>query len=212
MQEVLNNRERVSALVDGQLRGEEFVRAVEWTEHDTDGQLTWEVYHVLGEVLRTGDARVSARDVDFMAKLKLRLQLEPPALQNPDAIEMTMVKSMNTPAGAEKIINFEAANDDRYRWKRLAGLASVIAVMAVGFVAFGLWGDQRDAPQLAQVEIQAEKPSTAASALADQAVPLMIRDRELDAILAAHRQFGGTTALQGPAGFLRNATFEGGGR
>ena len=37
---------------------------------------------------------------------------------------------------------------------------------------------------------------------------VMIRDPRLDELLAAHRQTGGTTALQMPAGFLRNATFE----
>ena len=38
-------------------------------------------------------------------------------------------------------------------------------------------------------------------------------DKEQDeGLLAAHKQFGGTSALQMPAGFLRNATFEGGGR
>lgn len=36
----------------------------------------------------------------------------------------------------------------------------------------------------------------------------MIRDPRLDELLAAHRQYGNTTALQMPAGFLRNATFE----
>jgi len=40
----------------------------------------------------------------------------------------------------------------------------------------------------------------------------MIRDPQLDALLAAHRQFGGTSALQMPAGFLRRATFEEGPR
>ncbi|OYU41868.1 MAG: anti-anti-sigma factor, partial [Burkholderiales bacterium PBB4] len=38
---------------------------------------------------------------------------------------------------------------------------------------------------------------------------VMIRDPHLAALLAAHKQFGGTSALQMPAGFLRNATFEG---
>ena len=38
---------------------------------------------------------------------------------------------------------------------------------------------------------------------------VMIRDARLDEFLAAHRQLGGATALQTPAGFLRNATFEG---
>ena len=36
----------------------------------------------------------------------------------------------------------------------------------------------------------------------------MIRDPGLDEMLAAHRQLGGASALQTPAGFLRNATFE----
>jgi sigma-E factor negative regulatory protein RseA len=40
----------------------------------------------------------------------------------------------------------------------------------------------------------------------------MIRDPQIDALLAAHRQFGGTSALQAPTGFLRNATFEEGAR
>jgi sigma-E factor negative regulatory protein RseA len=44
------------------------------------------------------------------------------------------------------------------------------------------------------------------------AAPVMIRDPQLDALLAAHRQFGGTSALQMPTGFLRNATFEEGAR
>jgi sigma-E factor negative regulatory protein RseA len=37
----------------------------------------------------------------------------------------------------------------------------------------------------------------------------MIRDPQLDALLAAHKQFGGASALQTPAGCLRNATFQG---
>ena len=39
---------------------------------------------------------------------------------------------------------------------------------------------------------------------------VMIRDPRLDELLAAHRQLGNnTSALQMPAGFLRNATFAG---
>ncbi len=38
---------------------------------------------------------------------------------------------------------------------------------------------------------------------------VMLRDARLDELMAAHKQFGGTSALQKPAGFLRNATFDG---
>ena len=37
---------------------------------------------------------------------------------------------------------------------------------------------------------------------------VMLRDPRLDELLAAHRQFGGASALPTSAGFLRNATFE----
>ncbi|MEK9803379.1 MAG: anti-anti-sigma factor, partial [Curvibacter sp.] len=37
---------------------------------------------------------------------------------------------------------------------------------------------------------------------------VMIRDARLDQLIAAHQQQGGSSALQMPAGFLRNATFE----
>jgi sigma-E factor negative regulatory protein RseA len=37
---------------------------------------------------------------------------------------------------------------------------------------------------------------------------VMLRNPELEALMAAHRQYGGMTALQMPAGFLRTATFD----
>ena len=43
---------------------------------------------------------------------------------------------------------------------------------------------------------------------AEGGAQVMLRDPRLDELLAAHKQFGSTTALQMPAGFLRNATFE----
>jgi sigma-E factor negative regulatory protein RseA len=36
----------------------------------------------------------------------------------------------------------------------------------------------------------------------------MIRDSQLDELLAAHQQSAGISALQMPAGFLRDATYE----
>jgi sigma-E factor negative regulatory protein RseA len=41
------------------------------------------------------------------------------------------------------------------------------------------------------------------------AAGVILRDPQLDAFLQAHRDAGGPSALQMPAGFLRNATFEG---
>ena len=76
MQEVVNNRELLSALADGQLHGEEFARTVEWAGDAEEGRLTWHTYHVVRDVLRFGDAMESSRDAAFMQRLKLGLQQE----------------------------------------------------------------------------------------------------------------------------------------
>lgn len=215
MQDELNNRERVSALVDGQLQGDEFDQAVRWAARNPEGQSTWHAYHLVGEALRASEALnaglSAGREADFMAKFRRQLQQEP-VLQRPvDGIKSIAGDAMNTPAGGQKGLKLEAANDASYRWKRVAGLASVVAVLAVGFLASGLWDAQRGAPQLARATPDATPPGLSAAGPAG--VPqVMIRDSELDALLAAHRQFGGTTALQVPTGFMRNATFEGGDR
>ncbi|MDB5931304.1 MAG: anti sigma-E protein RseA, partial [Polaromonas sp.] len=36
----------------------------------------------------------------------------------------------------------------------------------------------------------------------------IVRDARLEELLAAHKQFGATSAFQESSGFLRNATFE----
>jgi len=112
------------------------------------------------------------------------------------------------------------ANDSS--WRLVVGLASVAMV---GVIAWqGLQGFSSERAQLATAPITnlAAAPVSAGpggpvaalgadagqNALAMGTAPIMIRDPQLDALLAAHRQFGGTSALQMPTGFLRNATFE----
>lgn len=41
---------------------------------------------------------------------------------------------------------------------------------------------------------------------------VLIRDAQLEALLAEHRQHGGMSALQTPSGFIRNATYDAAGR
>jgi sigma-E factor negative regulatory protein RseA len=92
-----------------------------------------------------------------------------------------------------------AAND--WRWKVAAGVASVAAVAAIGWnmTAGGV-------PSTAQPQLAAAPAGVTAAAVQPAS---MIRDPQLDRLLAAHRQLGGATALQSSSGFLRSATFEG---
>ena len=88
----------------------------------------------------------------------------------------------------------EAANDTRFHWAKLMGVMLLLVGSLLGWQA---WVDSDEAAGKARlVQGPAETPAT------------MIRDPQLDALLAAHKQFGGASALQMPAGFLRNATFQ----
>lgn len=211
MQEVVNNRELLSALADGQLRGEEFARTVEWAGYAEEGRLTWHTYHVVRDVLRSGDAVATSHDAAFMQRLKLGLQQEASHVPRVNAHDSIADDEISSEVRSLERPKNEGANDAVFRWKLLAGLASLAAVSVIGWQAVGGWGDQREVPQLAQVQV--ESPDVALQQAVVGGEPqVMIRDPQLDALLAAHRQFGGTSALQMPAGFLRNATFEGAAR
>lgn len=193
-------RALASALVDGQLHGDAFASTVEWLGETDEGQQTWDTYHVLGEVMRTGDAGVPTRDADFMQRFRHQLQQEPRPVAT---LQVTPASTQAVPLPAVdglKPVADPAANDSRFRWKMVAGFASLAMVSVLGWQAVGSWNTPGTAPQMAQVAPGPE--------LASAEPQIMLRDPQLDALLAAHRQFGGTSALQMPAGFLRNATFD----
>jgi sigma-E factor negative regulatory protein RseA len=188
-------RELISALADGQLQGDAFARGVELATADSSAREAWETYHLIGEVLRGGPTPQLTRPLDFMARLQVRLREESANALVPVAREVPVV-----PASRR-----EAANEGVFRWKMVAGMASVAAVAAVGWSLVSGNGALPGAPQVAAT-------APAGTVLAGTERGMMIRDPQLDELMAAHRQLGGGSALQTPAGFLRNATFDGPGR
>ena len=141
------------------------------------------------------------------------LQREAPSPVAQNATDFVANDSIPERNSAVKLSDMEAANDSRYRWRLVAGMVSLALVSLIGWQGLGPWADQPGAARLAQGMVPVTVPGTVPQqdmALAEPQV--MIRDPQLDALLAAHKQFGGTSALQMPAGFLRNATFEGSAR
>jgi sigma-E factor negative regulatory protein RseA len=133
-------------------------------------------------------------------RLQLRLQDEAPlAPERPQAMAAALPVAGHA----------EPANDAVFRWKLVAGVASISAVAVLTWgMAGGGAGPAGVAPQLAVapaapvVSQTVEQPVR----LAGGEEQIMIRDPRLDELLAQHRQ-GGTTALSLPGGVLRSTTF-----
>jgi sigma-E factor negative regulatory protein RseA len=189
----MEKQEIISALADGQLQGAAFEEGVALAVSDVEAREAWHTYHLIGDVLRSGEHAAVTMPTAFMSRLQVRLRQEK---------ELTLVES---PAPVRTAHSEPAANDSSFRWKLVAGFASVAAVAAIGWsLVIGPGGAVNTQPQLAAI------PPGAVLAGTERGV--MLRDPKLDEFLAAHRQLGGASALQMPAGFLRNATFEGASR
>lgn len=189
----MQTQEMISALADGQLRGKAFARGVAAAAGDPGALETWHTYHVIGDVLRSGEFTPGMVPQAFLSRVQSRLLKE----RGADAAQ-----GDNAPfvVPATRPGDRPAANDASFRWKVVAGFASLTAMAAIG------WTMTAGAPGKPQEsQLATGQPATVVAS----GRGAMIRDPKLDEFLAAHRQLGGASALQMPAGFLRSTTFEG---
>lgn len=208
----MDDLEWVSAMVDGQLDGDAFADGADALASSDDARSAWHSYHVIGDVLRSADLPDCAGDRAFVARLRARLQAEStvvpavalvPAVAQPVAVATSLLPAAGPDA---RRADRASANDPVIRWKWLAAAASLAAVAVLG------WNLTKPTTlagaQLAGAEPAAANGQALASRPETAQPPVMLRDPRLDELLAAHRQYGGASALQTSAGFLRNATFE----
>jgi len=193
-----------SALVDGEIEAAELNALLLAFDEQADACSSWHCYQLIGEALRGATPLVCAVSPQaFLAGIQTRLRAEPLAQARPEI------------GASVAHVRAPAANDAVFRWKWVAGVASLAAVMAVS------WSVLRGAPsghsgtavgpQLALTQPAAAPVALAAAptaVLVHTAQGLVIRDARLEELLLAHRQHGGMSALQMPAGFLRDATFD----
>lgn len=211
----------LSTLVDGEVDGAMLDGLLVADEGGADVLASWHAYQVIGDVLRGNRVVVPAQAPgDFLAGIRGRLQSE--SVPSVQPVSGEKVPAQSPPAS---LVRVPAANDAVFRWKLVAGAASLAAVMAVSWTvlsgapsgAGGVAGPQlASAPAPTQavvpatVEVAVVPPSSAVVVNTGQG-PL-IRDARLEELLAEHRQNGGMSALQMPTGFIRNATYDAAGR
>ncbi len=199
--------ELLSALADGELAGAEFAVAFEACQRDGDAAFaSWSAYHLIGDVLRSPVSGLRAADAQFLARFNQRFNQR---LNQPLGGQAYAQDSKAYSAGLEPVaqkiqpamVRRAASNDGSFRWKLVAGFASLAAVASVVWNISGLSSPASTA-QLAQAQVPLQQVFVASPQ------GPVLRDARLEELLAAHRQLGGRSALQEPSGFLRNATFE----
>ncbi len=178
----LSLQEQLSALHDGELGAAQARALVSQSLTDDSLMQQWRRMSAIGGVLREQRALASSK----------------PSIAKAEPVAQVVVMP-----------RAEAANDGAWRWKMVAGFA---AFAAVGSLAWGLLGSAGDQMVAAKQLQNAPAASASTQALmtmggqvAGQEV-MMIRDPRLDELLAAHKQFGGSSALQQPAGSLRSVS------
>lgn len=202
--------EGLSALMDASTVGAEREQALSALLADTAAQRRWHLYHLAGDVMRSADLAPSPAELEFLERLQPRLAAEPV-----QQLERGLPYSTTQAGAGVAKPETDSANSGLFRWSAVAG------AFVFGASAVILWGmvsgtNPAVAPTLASVALPGAPTSVPLKAAEEFAViasgvpnaQFMVRDPELDALLAAHGAMGGNSALQLPSGFLRNATFE----
>jgi sigma-E factor negative regulatory protein RseA len=196
------HKQALSALADGALDDAALLQTVAAWRHDAGLRESWHAYQLIGDALRSEDlVQVPAHDEAFLQRLRGRLADEPVVLapQRPVGVTVPQVQ-----AGVTR------------RRSRTAPVAVAASFFAVAGVLVASRFGQSD-PSSALVTAQASNPvrlqtltatSPASASEALFEVPAdgkLIRDVRLDRYLAAHKQYGGSSAVSVPGVVLRSA-------
>ncbi len=200
------SRERLSAILDGEATPSQFD---EWLASQQDAppercsaaRETWHVYHLIGDVMRSDDLARSSRGDAFLQGVRERLRDEPvvvaPAAPRARPARRTWRAPLATAAGVVAV----------------AGALIVLRLGEIGLEGASPAATLAQQPAATPVAAVAPVPAPAAELRVVHGDQTLIRDARLDDYLAAHKQFGGGSALgSAPSMFLRNAAHEGPGR
>ncbi len=211
----MKQRELISAMADGGLSSADVDRAIDALESVDGGRAAWHCYHLVGDVMRGGVSNDVRRDTAFLLRLQGALEREAGTRPAPEPVFVEVDSATLAAEPQRSFAGRPSANEARFQWRWVAGVAVMAVAVSVGLMAVPGTQQGGVSPMLAQVPVPAPAAGSASAAAMAEAVvhqPAMIRDPKLDQWLTAHQQFGGASALQVPAGFVRNATFEGAAR
>jgi len=188
-------REQISALADGELP-DDHVDVVLAALRREQGKADWDIYHQIGDVLRSDDMDVNLSP-GFAARLSAHLDAEP-----------TIVAPVSRTAG-EAPQDCKEASGNRGSQARRWALPSMAAAAAMATVAFfttpqlmvAMKGDADTVETTAKMA--ASEPAGVVAASASEGV--VLRDPRIDDYLMAHQRI--SPSVYSTAQFARSANF-----
>ena len=183
----LSQQELLSALHDGQLNTSDAAALVRASLSDESLVQQWRSMSAISDVMRgqQGAEGLQKRESGVESSVVIQAESKP------------------------------AANDGVFRWKMVAGVAALAAVGSLVWGLLGAVGDKAGLPQGGVLAQNHSAPEATQPAVATVAVNVgqiagqdatMIRNPRLDELLAAHKQFGGVSALHQSTGALRSVS------
>lgn len=219
MNDDLSKREQLSALVDGEASSLHMQAVLSFAESD-EGQQSWRMYHLIGDVLRSPELAHHSQH-DILSGVRAHMEREPirgihlPGVTAESAKQWAN-SSLEQVTGAEEqrlanangatvvqLAGRPAANASLFRWKMAAGFASVAAVAAVGWgvmLGSGELSGRQGAAELAQLNPGSVVATTAAAPAALYQANPVARDAQArsDLPLGEQAQSSTVVAVQGP--------------
>ena len=182
--------ENISALMDGELDGDEAAREIAHLKQNATRRGAGGAYHVIGEAMRGEHAGASPSPA-FSQRLSERLALEPTVL----------APRMRSPKTTLQTYALSAA-------------ASVAAVAAVGWVAMNMLGPDTAPGTLAKAPAAKQQVAAPVVAIQPPAVPsaapggeaLAAAPEHMHEYLLAHQGISPSTAIQGVTPYIRTVS------
>ncbi|MGZ3157655.1 MAG: sigma-E factor negative regulatory protein [Burkholderiaceae bacterium] len=187
-------QERISELVDGELASS-YLPVTFAALNSEDGQHTWDIYHQIGDVLRSDDMAISMSS-DFAASFSARLEAEPTILAPGVGQDQKIQQEKST-----------ASSGATRAYKRISmqGIAVAATVVVFAFIS---------APQLmVAIKGTSQGGQAATAMLASGSISTssntqegtVLRDPQIDQYLLAHQRFA--PSAYSIAQYARPATF-----
>jgi sigma-E factor negative regulatory protein RseA len=174
--------DRISALMDGELDKAQQRQELDHLRHDTELRERWELFHLIGDVLR-GERMLSP---EFSRRIAQRLADEPTVL-------------------APRRISF-GRKAARYALSAAATLAAVALVAWVALTPGGLNAPREVAQAPVPVPAAAVPAAPAVNPITPYVTAIVPSEGAMNDYILAHQGFSPSTAIQGVVPYIRGVS------